>query len=182
MGSIIGHRIYYNGVGRGSERPVAQTQQNLTQVSPLLAFFEIVDSLQGACAMISTSLPHCKSGPKTLGIPAWAKAAQRRRRSVMRLDKPKTMDQIHAEFRVANDPTELNIYTTTRQGSLMSDSSRESLVEKLVYLSMKMLTLCFKCWYLYILDSLVGLGRLFFCTESLCSNFGQTCTLGSITM
>ena len=31
MGSIIGHRIDYNGV-RGSERPAAHTQQKLTQV------------------------------------------------------------------------------------------------------------------------------------------------------
>ena len=30
MGSIAGHRIDYNG--RGSERPAAHTQQNLTQV------------------------------------------------------------------------------------------------------------------------------------------------------
>ena len=36
MGSIIGHRIDYNGIewGRGSERPVAHTQQKLTQVTP----------------------------------------------------------------------------------------------------------------------------------------------------
>ena len=33
MGSIAGHRIDYNG-GRGSEKPAAHTQQNLTQVNP----------------------------------------------------------------------------------------------------------------------------------------------------
>ena len=32
VGSIIGHRIDYNGV-RGSERPAAHTQQKLTQVT-----------------------------------------------------------------------------------------------------------------------------------------------------
>jgi len=33
MGSIIGHRIDYNG-GRGSESPAAHTWQKLTQVTP----------------------------------------------------------------------------------------------------------------------------------------------------
>ena len=32
MGSIVGHRIDYIKWGRGSERPVAHTQQNLTQI------------------------------------------------------------------------------------------------------------------------------------------------------
>ena len=34
MGSMIGHRIDNNGVGRGSQRPAAHTQQKLTQVLP----------------------------------------------------------------------------------------------------------------------------------------------------
>ena len=34
MGSIIGHRIDYNGPGRGSERPAVHTEQNFTQVAP----------------------------------------------------------------------------------------------------------------------------------------------------
>ena len=33
MGSLIGHRVDYNGVG-GPERPAAHTQQKLTQVPP----------------------------------------------------------------------------------------------------------------------------------------------------
>ena len=33
MGSVIGHRTDYNGVG-GSKRPAAHTQQKLTQVAP----------------------------------------------------------------------------------------------------------------------------------------------------
>ena len=32
MGSLIGHRIDYNGVERGSERPGAHTQHKLTRV------------------------------------------------------------------------------------------------------------------------------------------------------
>ena len=85
--------------------------------------------IQGTSA-ISTSSPHQKSGPKTVGVPAWAKAVQRRRRSVMRLHKPKSMEQIQAEYRVANDPLELSVYTTTRRGPLTTESGRGSMVEE----------------------------------------------------
>lgn len=65
---------------------------------------------------VSTTQPCLKRTPHTVGVPAWAKATQRRRRSLARLQRPKTIEKIQAEYRLANDPTELNLYTTTRRG------------------------------------------------------------------
>lgn len=63
---------------------------------------------------ISTTPVFMKTNPRTVGVPAWAKAAQRRRRSLVKLDKPKTVEQIEAEYRLSNETTKLDFYTSTK--------------------------------------------------------------------
>ncbi|XP_048580101.1 uncharacterized protein LOC116612487 [Nematostella vectensis] len=63
---------------------------------------------------ISTSSCDLKKTPHTVGVPAWAKAAQRRWRSLTKLDKPKTKEQIEAEYLLSNNPEKLDFYTSTK--------------------------------------------------------------------
>ena len=60
MGSMIGHRIDYNGVG-GSERPAAHTQQKLTQVPPresrLHYLFTVLIGPSSICLAPNFSVP-----------------------------------------------------------------------------------------------------------------------------
>ncbi|XP_031552304.1 uncharacterized protein LOC116289500 [Actinia tenebrosa] len=63
---------------------------------------------------ISTTSVFMKNTPRTVGVPAWAKAAQRRRRSLIKLDKPKTVEQIEAEYRLSNETNKLDFFTTTK--------------------------------------------------------------------
>ena len=51
----------------------------------------------------------------------------------MEMEKPKSDRQIEAEFNLANDPTELNLYTTTKTGTPPSyNTVYESQIEKYV--------------------------------------------------
>lgn len=53
----------------------------------------------------------------TVGIPAWAKAANKRRAQVILLDKEKTPAQLNAEIRLADDKsTKFDFFTTSRVG------------------------------------------------------------------
>jgi len=70
-------------------------------------------SLQ-AVRCISTTCVCLKKTPRTVGVPAWAKAAQRRRKSLSRLDKPKTIEHIQAECRLGIDNVKLDFFTGTR--------------------------------------------------------------------
>lgn len=64
---------------------------------------------------LSTSQACHKKTPHTVGVPAWAKAGQRRLKDLMEMKKPKSAKQIQAEYNLANDPTELKLYTTSKQ-------------------------------------------------------------------
>lgn len=80
---------------------------------------------------LSTSQVCLKKTPHTVGVPAWAKAGQRRLKDLMKMEKPKSEKQIQAEFNLANDPTELNLYTTSRTGSPPEyNSTYDSQIEK----------------------------------------------------
>lgn len=46
------------------------------------------------------------------------------------MEKPKSEKQIQAEFDLANDPTELSLYTTTRRGPLPGLNEEDSQIEK----------------------------------------------------
>lgn len=65
---------------------------------------------------LSTTQVCHKKTPHTVGVPAWAKAGQRRLKDLMEMKKPKSEKQIQAEYNLANDPTELKLYTTSKQG------------------------------------------------------------------
>lgn len=79
---------------------------------------------------ISTSQLCHKKTPHTVGVPAWAKAAGRRRKVLAKMEKPKSDEQIKAEVNLANDPTELSLYTTTRGVSLPGHKEDDSQIEK----------------------------------------------------
>ena len=76
-----------------------------------------------------TQLCHKKT-PHTVGVPAWAKAAGRRRKVLAKMEKPKSDEQIKAEFNLANDSTELSLYTTTRGGPPSNFNEEDSQIEK----------------------------------------------------
>ncbi|KAJ7318878.1 hypothetical protein OS493_037289 [Desmophyllum pertusum] len=83
-----------------------------------------------ACNLSTTHVCRKKT-PHTVGVPAWAKAGQKRRKDLMEMEKPKSEKQILAEFNLANDPTELNLYITTRKGPLPEyTADHESQLEK----------------------------------------------------
>ncbi|XP_073228377.1 uncharacterized protein [Porites lutea] len=90
------------------------------------------NGLRGAVPLrnISTSQLCLKKTPHTVGVPAWAKAAGRRKKVLARMEKPKSEKQIHAEFNLANDPTELSLYTTTRRGPLPGYKEEDSQIDK----------------------------------------------------
>ena len=46
------------------------------------------------------------------------------------MEKPKSEKQIHAEFNLANDPTELSLYTTTRCGPLPGYKEEDGQIDK----------------------------------------------------
>ena len=79
---------------------------------------------------ISTTQLCLKKTPHTVGVPAWAKAAGRRRKVLAKMEKPKSDKQIRAEFNLANDPTEFSLYTTTRGGPLPGYNEEDSQIEK----------------------------------------------------
>lgn len=79
----------------------------------------------------TTGLCHKKT-PHTVGVPAWAKAAGRRRKVLAKMEKPKSDKQIKAEFDLANDPKELSLYITTRRGPLPGFNEDDSQIEKYV--------------------------------------------------
>jgi len=82
---------------------------------------------------LSTTQVCLKRTPHTVGVPAWARAGQRRRKELMEMEKPKSDKQIEAEFNLVNDPTELNLYTTTKTGTPPSyNAAYESQIEKYV--------------------------------------------------
>ena len=58
-----------------------------------------------------------KSRPSTAGIPAWAKAANKRRAQVLLLEKKKTPAQMQAEVRLADvESNKSDFLTTSRVG------------------------------------------------------------------
>ena len=79
---------------------------------------------------ISTSHVCYKKTPHTVGTPAWAKAANRRKNKLIKMDQPKSEEQINAEFYLANDPRELSVYTTTRHGPLPGYNEQDSQIER----------------------------------------------------
>ena len=66
---------------------------------------------------ISTVSPALKSRPSTVGIPAWAKAANKRRAQVLLVQKKKTPSQMQAELRLADlESNKSDFLTTSRVG------------------------------------------------------------------
>jgi len=90
------------------------------------------NGLKGAVLVrnISTTQLCLKKTPHTVGVPAWAKAAGRRKKVLAKMEKPKSEKQIQAEFNLANDPTQLSLYTTTRRGPLPGYNEEDSQIEK----------------------------------------------------
>ncbi|XP_046841290.1 uncharacterized protein LOC124435398 [Xenia sp. Carnegie-2017] len=67
--------------------------------------------------LFSTSSTSLKGRRGTVGIPSWAKAANKRRAQVILLDKEKTPAQFDAEIRLADDKsTKFDFFTTSRVG------------------------------------------------------------------
>ena len=66
----------------------------------------------------------------------------------MEMEKPKSDRQIEAEFNLANDPTELNLYTTTKTGTPPAyDTAYDSQIEKYVWMIL--------CWELSAIVSYI---------------------------
>ena len=58
-----------------------------------------------------------KGRPGTVGIPAWAKAANKRRAQLLLVEKKKTPDQMQAEVRLADvGSNKSDFLTTSRVG------------------------------------------------------------------
>ena len=55
-----------------------------------------------------------RQSPRTVGIPAWKKAAIDRKQHVTKLRKPKSEETIRSEIRLEMQEKELSFYTTTR--------------------------------------------------------------------
>ena len=55
-----------------------------------------------------------RQSPRTVGIPAWKKAAIDRKQHVTKLRKPKSEETVRSEIRLEMQEKELSFYTTTR--------------------------------------------------------------------
>ncbi|PFX21284.1 uncharacterized protein LOC111335782 [Stylophora pistillata] len=99
--------------------------------SRICQFYRESHGLRVPVCNLSTSQVCHKKTPHTVGVPAWAKAGLRRKKVLLEMKKPKSEKQIQAEFNLENDPTELNLYTTTRKGPLPEyTADSESRIEK----------------------------------------------------
>ena len=92
--------------------------------------FKIISAGAVLVRNISTTQLCLKKTPHTVGVPAWAKAAGRRKKVLAKMEKPKSEKQIQADFNLANDPTQLSLYTTTRRGPLPGYNEEDSQIEK----------------------------------------------------
>lgn len=62
-----------------------------------------------------------RQSPRTVGIPAWKKAAIDRKRFVAKLKQPKSEETIKAEIRLKNKDEEFSMFTTSRIQSIPKD-------------------------------------------------------------
>lgn len=75
------------------------------------------DAILVASRLISSCTPALKRRPGTVGVPAWAKAANKRRAQVLLLEKTKTPAQLQAEMRLADvESKKSDFMTTSRVG------------------------------------------------------------------
>ncbi|XP_028398274.1 uncharacterized protein LOC114521897 [Dendronephthya gigantea] len=73
---------------------------------------------------VSTSNFVSKSRPSTVGVPAWAKAANKRRAQTLLLEKKKTPSQIQAEVRVADVKSNKSDFLTSSRVGVHKPETR----------------------------------------------------------
>ena len=79
--------------------------------------------LQGICTTVHLGK---RQSPRTVGIPAWKKAAIDRKQFVAKLRKPKSEETIKAEIRLQQKEKEFSMFTTSRIRNLPKEKEFET--------------------------------------------------------
>lgn len=89
----------------------------------------------GERAICTTSCLEKRQSPLTVQTPRWKKAAIERRQLLTQLRKPKSLDTLKAEIKLATDPVNISLCTTTRIQPLPEEIETVTRLKPEIFLS-----------------------------------------------